>query len=150
MISISVVGRLAQQPALQLLGDGTQVCEFALLSSRFYYDKEITESATFFCYGDMAEEISSSTVKGQEMSVSGIQETRIYRSSAGPQKRFVRYRLTWFQFGRRPYNPDMAGPTERAERSSQQSTGFTTGETHNSESSASEGDTDQNQGMAFI
>lgn len=150
MISISVVGRLAQQPALQLLGDGSQVCEFTLLSSRFYYGKEITESATFFCYGDMAEEISSSTVQGQEMSVTGTQETRTYRSPQGPQKKFVRYRLSWFRLGRRPYNADRAGPTARAEQQAQQCTGVTAGETHNSEFSPPMGDLEHDQSKVMF
>ena len=133
MISISVVGRLAQQPELQLLGDGSQVCEFTLLSSRHYYQQEITESVTFFCYGDVAEQICSTTVLGQEMSATGTQETRIYQSGQGERKKFVKYRLSWFRTGRRPYNADKPSPKGRAGIPSQAATEFKSEGSHKSE-----------------
>jgi len=60
---------------------------------------------TFFCYGEDAEEICSTTVKGQEMSVTGTQETQRY-TKGNEDKTFVKYRMTWFTRGRKPYVGD--------------------------------------------
>ena len=105
MISISVVARLAKQPELVLLQGGERTCEFTLLTTRHHYQQSITESVTFFCYGDMAEDSATNSVTGQEMSATGTQETRQYTDNQGVAKRFVRYRLSWFSFGRKPANP---------------------------------------------
>lgn len=103
MISISANGRLAAQPELKMIPGGHQVCEFRLLDSRFHKGQEITEAVTFFCYGEMAEEFCSTTVKGQEISATGTQETQAYTPAAGPTRHYVKYRLSWFSRGRKPY-----------------------------------------------
>lgn len=103
MISITATGRLAHQPELKMIPGGSQVCEFRLLDSRFYKGQEVTEAVTFFCYGEMAEEFCSTTVKGQEISATGTQETQIYTPAAGPTRTYVKYRLSWFSRGRKPY-----------------------------------------------
>lgn len=103
MISITATGRLAHQPELKMIPGGSQVCEFRLLDSRLYKGQEVTEAVTFFCYGEMAEEFCSTTVKGQEISATGTQETQIYTPAAGPTRTYVKYRLSWFSRGRKPY-----------------------------------------------
>ncbi len=103
MISITATGRLAAQPELKMISGGHQVCEFRLLDSRFYKGQEITEAVTFFCYGEMAEEFCSTTVKGQEISATGTQETQTYTPADGPTRNYVKYRLSWFSRGRKPY-----------------------------------------------
>lgn len=102
MITITAHGRLAQQPELKLIGNNGAVCEFRLLSSRFAKGQEITEAVTFFCYDDMAEEFCSTTVKGQEIEATGVQESQPYKKDGVPQRPFVKYRLTWFSRGRKP------------------------------------------------
>jgi single-stranded DNA-binding protein len=103
LITITVHGRLAAQPELKMLGNNTGVCEFRLLSSRFAKGEELTEAVTFFCFGDDAEEFASTTVKGQEISATGTQETNRYTDAQKQVKTFVKYRLTWFSRGRKPY-----------------------------------------------
>lgn len=103
MISITATGRLAHQPELEMIPGGGQVCEFRLLDSRLQYGQEVTEAVTFFCYGEMAEEFCSTTVKGQEISATGTQETRIYKPTDGPARYYVKYRLSWFSRGRKPF-----------------------------------------------
>lgn len=100
MISITAEGRIAHQPEFKMLGDGG-VCEFRLLSSRWSKGQEVTEAVTFFCYDGMAEEFAESIVKGQEVKATGIQETQFFDKD-GVRKTYVKYRLTWFQGGRKP------------------------------------------------
>jgi single-stranded DNA-binding protein len=106
MISISATGRLAHQPELKMIPGGGQVCEFRLLDSRFHKGQEVTEAVTFFCYGEMAEEFCSTTVKGQEISATGTQETQNYTPPNGTPRQYVKYRLSWFSRGRKPYTGD--------------------------------------------
>lgn len=106
MISISATGRLAAQPELKMIPGGSQVCEFRLLDSRYHKGQEVTEAVTFFCYGEMAEEFCSTTVKGQEISATGTQETQTYTPADGPTRTYVKYRLSWFSRGRKPYTGD--------------------------------------------
>ena len=108
MIAISATGRLAHQPELKMLPGGGQVCEFRLLDSRFHKGHEITEAVTFFCFGEMAEEFCSTTVKGQEISATGTQETQSYTPKDGPAKLYVKYRLSWFHRGRKPFSGERA------------------------------------------
>jgi single-stranded DNA-binding protein len=103
MISISVVGRLAAQPELKILPGGLQVCEFRLLDSRFSKGQEVTEAVTFFCFGEVAEEFCSTAIKGQEISATGTQETQTYTPADGKPRSYVKYRLSWFSRGRKPY-----------------------------------------------
>jgi single-stranded DNA-binding protein len=105
MITISVHGRLAAQPELKMLGK-TSVCEFRVLSTRFSKGEEHTEAVTFFCFDRDAEEICSTTVKGQEFDATGTQETSRYTDAGGNSKSYVKYRLTWFSRGRKPYTGD--------------------------------------------
>jgi single-stranded DNA-binding protein len=108
MISITATGRLAHQPELKMIHGGSVVCEFRLLDSRFHKGQEVTEAVTFFCYGDMAEEFCSTTVKGQEISATGTQETQSYTPPNGPAKTYVKYRLSWFSRGRKPFTGERA------------------------------------------
>ncbi|MFC6281198.1 single-stranded DNA-binding protein [Polaromonas aquatica] len=103
MIAITATGRLAHQPELKMIPGGSQVCEFRILDSRFHKGQEVTEAVTFFCFGEMAEEFCSTTVKGQEISATGTQETQIYTPQTGPARTYVKYRLSWFSRGRKPY-----------------------------------------------
>ena len=102
MISISATGRLAAQPELKMLPGGQQVCEFRLLDSRWHKGAAHVEAVTFFCFGEMAENFCSSTVKGQEISATGTQETQLYTPSDGRTVHYVKYRLSWFSRGRLP------------------------------------------------
>ncbi len=106
MIAITAIGRLAAQPELKMISGGYQVCEFRLLDTRFSKGQEVTEAVTFFCYGEMAEDFCSSTVKGQEISATGTQETQSYTPADGPTKHYVKYRLNWYKAGRKPYTGD--------------------------------------------
>jgi single-stranded DNA-binding protein len=101
MITITAVGRLAQQPEVKLLPGGP-VCEFRVLSSRYAKNEEVVEAVSFFCYDAMAEDFASRMVKGQEIQATGVQETSRWVGGNGEAKSFVRYRLTWFQPGRKP------------------------------------------------
>lgn len=103
MITITTTGRLASQPELRVVNPTFQVCEFRLLSTRFARGEEHTESVTFFCFGEDAEEFCSTTVKGQEISATGVQETSRYKDRNGQEQVFVKYRMTWFQRGRKPF-----------------------------------------------
>ncbi len=102
MISISATGRLAAQPELKMLPGGQQVCEFRLLDSRWHKGAAHVEAVTFFCFGEMAENFCSSTVKGQEISATGTQETQLYTPPDGRTVHYVKYRLSWFSRGRLP------------------------------------------------
>lgn len=107
MISISAVGRLAYQPELKMIPGGGRVCEFRILDSRFHKGQDVTEAVTFFCFDDMAEEFCSATVKGQEISATGTQETQTYTPpNGGTSRTYVKYRLTWYRCGRKPYTGD--------------------------------------------
>ncbi len=77
-----------------------------MLDSRYHKGQEVTEAVTFFCYGEMAEEFCSTTVKGQEISATGTQETQTYTPADGPTRTYVKYRLSWFSRGRKPYTGD--------------------------------------------
>lgn len=103
MITITAVGRLAAQPELKVLPN-MQVCEFRLLSTRFSRGQEHTEAVTFVCFGEDAEEFAATCVKGQEISATGVQETQMYTPPNGTPRQYVKYRLTWFKRGRKPYN----------------------------------------------
>lgn len=102
MLMMTAHGRLCHQPELKLLPGGGVVCEFRLLTSRFAKGVEVTEAATFFCYGDLAEDFCATTVKGQEIFATGLQETQQYKPVGGEAKSFVKYRMSWFQRGRKP------------------------------------------------
>lgn len=102
MITITAHGRLAHQPELKQITGGSVVCEFRLLSTRFSKGAEHTEAVTFFCYGEDAERFCDGSVKGQEIEATGVQETSSYTKD-GQTRTFVKYRLTWFARGRKPY-----------------------------------------------
>lgn len=106
MITITAVGRLAAQPECRVIGQGTIVCEFRLLSTRYARGQEHTEAATFVCWNDVAEEFASTTVKGQEIQATGTQETQYYTPQGGEKTTYVKYNLTWFSRGRKPYAGD--------------------------------------------
>ena len=100
MITITARGRLAFQPELKLLGKGA-VCEFKLLSTRMYKGQPVTEAVTFVCFDNVAEDFCGTTVKGQEIEATGVQETQHYEKD-GVKRSFVKYRLTWFARGFKP------------------------------------------------
>ena len=108
MIKIDAQGRLAFQPELKLVGNNFKVCEFRLLSSRWAKGQEHTEAATFFCFGEDAERFCELTEKGQEISATGVQETSHYTDSKGEKKTTIKYRMTWWEGGRKPYRADPA------------------------------------------
>lgn len=117
MMMLTAHGRLAHQPELNLLPSGTAVCEFRLLSTR--YGKggvEHTEAATFICYGEMAENFCSTTEKGQEIFATGTQVTKEYEG-AGGKKTYVKYQVTWFDRGRKPYRGERAASGSDGSRS---------------------------------
>lgn len=130
MISIAAHGRVAFQPEIKLLANGS-VCEIRVLSSRFAHGREVTEAVTFFCYDEMAEDLCSTIVKGQEIEATGTQETTTYKPADGPEKQYVKYRLTWFKGGFKPrseranadqqrgYSSDGNGPSHGYRGSSQ-------------------------------
>jgi single-stranded DNA-binding protein len=102
MIVITVHGRLAHQPEVRILPGGASCCEFRLLSTRFAKGEEHVEAVTFFCYGEEAERFCENTEKGQLISATGSQETQRYQSHE-VDKHFVKYRLTWFEKGPKPF-----------------------------------------------
>lgn len=95
-------GRLAAQPELRFLGNGSAVCEFRLLDTRFAKGRDVVEAVTFFCFDQMAEEFAGKVVKGQEIEATGTQETSEYAGSEGQKRTSIRYRLTWYHAGRKP------------------------------------------------
>lgn len=120
MLMMTAHGRLAHQPELKLLPGGGVVCEFRLLTSRFAKGVEVTEAATFFCYGEVAEDFCSTTVKGQEIFATGHQETQQYTPPAGETKTFVKYRMSWFQRGRKPMGERSSGGNQHAQGNGEQ------------------------------
>lgn len=115
MILITAQGRLAATPTLRQLAHGV-VCEFRLLSTRFAKNQEHTEAVNFFCYGEDAERFCDSVEMGQLISATGSQETSNYSGADGSRKTFVKYRMTWFEKGARPYasrqNAPAIAPTQ--------------------------------------
>lgn len=102
MILITVSGRLAAAPELKLLPGGGKACEFRVLSSRFAAGKEHTEGVNFVAYGELAERLSDGSVKGQQIELTGTQETRHWTGTDGSEKSFTRFQVTWFQKGFKP------------------------------------------------
>lgn len=101
MIVITAQGRLAHQPEVRMLAQGS-VCEFRLLSNRFARGVEHVEAVTFFCYDDLAEGFCERTEKGQLISATGTQETHRWTDNSGQERTTVKYRLTWWEAGPRP------------------------------------------------
>lgn len=109
MIVITANGRLAQQPELRALPGGSSVVEFRLLSNRYAKGQEVVEAVTFFCYGDQAERFCENAEKGQVVIATGTQETQTYKDGQGQQRSYVKYRLSNFELGSRPYRGDRQG-----------------------------------------
>jgi len=101
MIVITVQGRLAHQPEVQI-GRGKPWAEFRLLSNRYAHGEEHVEAVTFVCFGDEAERFCELTQKGQVINATGTQETSRWTDQGGQARTTVRYLLTWWQAGPRP------------------------------------------------
>jgi len=112
MIVITVQGRLAHQPEVQI-GRGKPWAEFRLLSNRYAHGEEHVEAVTFVCFGDEAERFCELTQKGQVINATGTQETRRWTDQGGQQRTSVRYVLTWWQAGPRPRSQQPATPPPR-------------------------------------
>lgn len=95
-------GRLASQPELRFLGNGSAVCEFRLLDTRFTKGHEVVEAITMFCFDKLAEEFAGKVVKGQEIEATGTQETSEYAGPNGAKRTSIKYRMTWYHAGRKP------------------------------------------------
>ena len=126
MIVITVQGRLAHQPEVQI-GRGKPWTEFRLLSNRYAHGEEHVEAVTFVCFGDHAERFCELTQKGQQIDATGTQETSRWTDKDGQQRTSVRYVLTWWQAGPKPRSQQqpaaspMRYPQERRQRAPSES-----------------------------
>ena len=89
--SVSLLGRLAQDPELRHTPSGTAVCTFSLAVNRSYTSKQSGERPTDFIdivtWRSTAEFVSKYFKKGQMAAVHGSIQTRSYTDREGNKRR---------------------------------------------------------------
>lgn len=107
MISVTAHGFIGEKPQLQVVGASSQKVEFDVIWDRRAYSagewRTHWERATFFAWGEEAENIASLLEKGDNVSCTGLQETSEWIDKPSQQKRFkTKYRLTAWIKNRKP------------------------------------------------
>lgn len=89
---VSLTGRLGQDPKLQTVGNGFQLVKFSLATNEKYKDKagkwmDNTQWHNVVVWGPVAEKLSKTTIKGEQIHLEGRLVQRSYEKDG--EKRYV-------------------------------------------------------------
>lgn len=122
--SVSLIGRVGQDPEFKDFGDGNGVCNLSLATSEKYKDKdgeqvESTEWHNLVLWGNQAKFVRDYVRKGNRMSIEGKLKTEVWETDSG-EKRYKTV-ITVREFGTFDFNEDLEGSGSNKEKSSPKS-----------------------------
>lgn len=83
MNTITIIGRLGQDPELRFTKDGKEIVEFSVATTRKINDREDTVWHRCVAFGDSAQHYVSSFAKGRRVIVIGRLSTKEYEKKDG-------------------------------------------------------------------
>lgn len=90
--SITLIGRLGQDPTTQEVNNGTTLTRFSLATNEFYRDKQgerVTKTEWHRCvaWGPLAQRLGKQLKKGQEVIITGTVNYREWEDDKGVKHR---------------------------------------------------------------